>query len=225
MHRLRFFVKGELQAKARQSQLLSTAEMIAHAAVTDVTPIGRIDESIDKGIARVADEKQASVIVCGWKGYSSYQENLFGGVIDKIVHRSSVPVLLTRFPLPIEHTARVFLAFTTQQTYASSFEQSIQLAKTLATELKASLQLLQVVSVREETIDLSDTELSEDTPLQTVRGNFVRQVSRLLKTNDLLVLNGSVEHKHQIFSLLGQVPEAIAHNHPKVAMIIAHFPN
>ncbi len=128
------------EAKTRQSQLLSTAEMIAHAAVTDVTPIGRIDESIDKGIARVAEEKQASVIVCGWKGYSSYQENLFGGVIDKIVHRSSVPVLVTRFPLPIEHTARVFLAFTTQQTYASSFEQSIQLAKTLATELKASLQ-------------------------------------------------------------------------------------
>lgn len=87
--------------------------MIAHASVTNVTPIGRIDESIDKGIARVAEEKQASVIVCGWKGYSTYQENLFGNVIDKIVLRSSVPVLVTRFPLPIEHTKRVFFAFTT----------------------------------------------------------------------------------------------------------------
>lgn len=213
------------EAKTRQSQLLSTAEMIAHAAVTNVTTIGRIDESIDKGIARVGEEKQASVIVCGWKGYSSYQENLFGGVIDKIVHRSSVPVLVTRFPLPIQHTDRVFLAFTTQQTYASSFEEIIKLAKTLATELKASLQLLQVVSVKEETIDLSDIELLADTPLQRVRGNFVRQVSRLLKTNDLLVLNGSVEHKHQLFSLLGQAPEAIARNHPEVAIIIAHFPH
>lgn len=95
--------------KARQSQLLSTAEMIAHAAVANVIPIGRIDESIDKGIARVAEEKQASVIVCGWKGYSTYQENLFGGVIDKIVQRSAVPVLVTRFPLPIErHSTSIF---------------------------------------------------------------------------------------------------------------------
>ncbi|MBD6615976.1 cation:proton antiporter [Komarekiella sp. 'clone 1'] len=210
--------------KARQSQLLSTAEMIAHAAVVNVTPIGRIDESIDKGIARVAEEKQASVIVCGWKGYSTYQENIFGGVIDKIVHRSAVPVLVTRFPLPIEHTARVFLAFTTQQAYASSFGQSIELAKSLSTELKASLQLLQVVTVKGVPIDLNDAGLPENTPIQKVRGNFVQQVSRLLKTNDLLVLNGSVEQK-QLLSVLGRIPEAIAHNHPEVAMIVAYFPH
>ncbi|TVP55417.1 MAG: cation:proton antiporter [Nodularia sp. (in: Bacteria)] len=212
--------------KTRQNQLLSTAEMIAHAAVTNVTPIGRIDESIDKGIARVAEEKQASVIVCGWKGYSTYQENLFGGVIDKIVTRSYVPVLVTRFPLPIEHTGRVFIAFTTQQTYASSFKQSIQLAKSLATELKASLQLLHVVAVRGRgaSVELTDIELPPDTPILKVRGNFVRQVSRLLKTNDLLLLNGTVEQKTQLFSLLGHAPEAIARNHPQVAMIIAYFP-
>jgi nucleotide-binding universal stress UspA family protein len=211
-------------AKARQIQLLSTAEMIAHATVTKVTTIGRIDESIDKGIARVAEEKQASVIVCGWKGYSTYQENLFGNVIDKIVQRSSVPVLVTRFPLPIEHTSRVFLAFTSQQSQNSSFAQSITLAKTLATELKASLQLLQVIPSRGVDIDLSEGILPADTPVQKVRGNFVREVSRLLKPNDLLLLNGSVAQKGQIFSLLGHVAEAIAHNHPKVAMMIAYFP-
>ncbi|KZL48370.1 cation:proton antiporter [Nodularia spumigena CS-588/02] len=210
--------------KTRQNQLLSTAEMIAHAAVTNVTPIGRIDESIDKGIARVAEEQQASVIVCGWKGYSTYEENLFGGVIDKIVNRSSVPVLVSRFPLPIEHTGRVFIAFTTQQTYASSFKQSIELAKSLATELKATLQLLHVVAVRGATVELTDLELPPDTPILKVRGNFVRQVSRLLKSNDLLVLNGTVEQKTQLFSLLGHAPEAIARSHPEVAMIIAYFP-
>lgn len=212
------------EAKAKQSQLLSTAEMIAHAAVANVTPIARIDESIDKGIARVAEEKHASVIICGWKGYSTYQENLFGSVIDKIVQRSAVPVLVTRFPLPMEHTRRVFLAFTTQQTRISSFNQSIQLAKSLATELKASLQLLQVVSVRGTTGELADLELSPDIAIQQVRGNFVRQVSRLLKSNDLLLLNGAVEHQAQLLALFGNAPEAIARNHPEIAMIIAYFP-
>lgn len=212
------------EAKSKQSQLLSTAEMIAHAAVANVTPIARIDESIDKGIARVAEEKQASVIICGWKGYSTYHENIFGGVIDKIVHRSSVPVLVSRFPLPIEHTKRVFLAFTTAQMRESSFLQSIDLAKSLATELKASLQLLQVVAIRGTSSELTDVEIPLDTPIQEVRGNFVRQVSRLLKSNDLLLLNGTVEHKAQFMALFGKAPEAIAHNHPEIAMIIAYFP-
>ncbi|MFM7369522.1 MAG: universal stress protein, partial [Sphaerospermopsis kisseleviana] len=132
------------------------------------------DESIDKGIARVAEEKQASVIVCGWKGYSTYQENLFGGVIDKIVQRSSVPVLVSRFPLPIEHKSRVFLAFTNQQAKAISFTQNIKLAKTLATELKASLQLLQVVSSKGVDIDLTDG-IPADIPVQKLQGNFVRE--------------------------------------------------
>lgn len=124
----------------------------------------------------------------------------------------------------MKDTARVFLAFTTQQTYASSFGQSIELAKSLATELKASLQLLQVISVRGATVELTDTGLPADTPIQRVRGNFVRQVSRLLKPNDLLLLNGTVEQKNQLFSLLGHAPEAIARSHPQVAMIIAYFP-
>lgn len=211
------------EAKARQTQLLSTAEMIAHAAVANVTPIARIDESIDKGIARVAQEQQASVIICGWKGYSTYQENLFGSVIDRIVQRSSVPVLVSRFPLPIEHTKRVFLAFTSEQTHEPCFQDSIQLAKSLATELKASLQLLQVVSVKITTDELTDLELPPDTPIQQVRGNFVRQVSRLLKTNDLLLLNGGVKAKAPLRTYFGKAPEAIAHNHPEIAMIIAYF--
>ncbi|NES99668.1 MAG: universal stress protein [Sphaerospermopsis sp. SIO1G2] len=210
--------------KTRQNQLLDTAEMIAHAAVTKVLPIARIDESIDKGIARVAEEKQASVIVCGWKGFSTYEENLFGSVIDKIVQRSSVPVLVSRFPLPIKNTSRVFLAFTSQQAQAHSFSQSIQLATTLATELKASLQLLQVVSNKKLDVDLIKTGLiPKDINIKKLRGNFVKEVSRLLQANDLLLLNGSVVQKGQIFSLLDHVPEAIAHNHPEVAMMILYF--
>ncbi|HLP88100.1 MAG TPA: cation:proton antiporter [Nostocaceae cyanobacterium] len=210
--------------KTRQNQLLSTAEMIAHAAVTKVAPIARIDESIDKGIARAAEENHASVIVCGWKGYSTYQENLFGGVLDKLVQRSSTPVLVTRLSLPIEHTSRVFLAFTSQQAYSSSFARILKLAKILAVELKASLQLLQVVNGIEAEINPQQLGLPADTRLENVSGNFVKQVSLLLKENDLLLLNGAVEHKHQIFSLLGNVPEAIARTHPKVAMMIAYFP-
>jgi hypothetical protein len=38
------------------------------------------------------------------------------------------------------------------------------------------------------------------------------------------LLNGGVKHKAQLMALFGKAPEAIAHNHPEIAMIIACFP-
>ncbi|MBV5259596.1 cation:proton antiporter [Synechococcus moorigangaii CMS01] len=212
-------------AKLRQQQLLSTAEMIAHAAVVKVQRVNRIDETIDKGIARVAEEQQASAIICGWKGYSTYQENIFGGVIDKIVQRSSIPTLVSRFPLPIEHTQRIFFAFTTHQSYDTSFPQSLQLAQSLAQELKASLQLLHVASSRRMTLRLNpDVEFLDQLPLQKVTGNFIHAVSKVLMPNDLLILAGAVAQKNQLFSLIDRSPETIVRSHPTVGIIIAYFP-
>ncbi|HEY9865733.1 MAG TPA: cation:proton antiporter, partial [Candidatus Obscuribacterales bacterium] len=51
-------------AKVRQEQLLAKAEMVAHAAVTPVETIGRVDNSIGMGIVRTAEERNASLIVC-----------------------------------------------------------------------------------------------------------------------------------------------------------------
>lgn len=215
------------EQRIQQTQLLAAAETIAHAATVAVETIGRIDAAIAGGIVRSASERNATLIICGWKGYSTYRENFFGNVIDRIVRRSPVPVLITRFPHPIENTARIFVAATVAETTSGEFKQTLEIANTIATELKANLQLLLIVtgSSKDIEFDIESFGLSETTPVQRLRGNFVRKVSRMLKTDDLLVLT-SASHQHQAFGLSGRLvePEAIVRAHPDVATIVAHFP-
>lgn len=214
-------------AKIQQRQLLEAAETAANAAVIDVEPIGRVDDSIDKGIIRAAAEHQAGLVICGWKGYSTYQENFFGSVIDKVVRRATVPVLISRFPHSINNTARVFLAIAQMETTSAAFRQTIGLAKNIATELKATLHLVLLVNTTKTNrppLDVEDFGLESDTPVQQVRGNFVAKLNRMLQTDDLLILTAGT-HPH-IWGLpaLGVEPETIARNHQNIAIIVVHFP-
>lgn len=213
-------------AKMQQNQLLAAAEMIAHATVTAVEPIGRVDDSVDKGILRAAQERNANLIVCGWKGYSTYRENFFGNVIDNVVRRATVPVLIARFANPIENTHRVFLAFTDRETSFAAFEPTVGLAQTMAMELKATLQLLQVQqkSSRRPSLDLEAVGLNSDVAIERVRGNFVGKVSKMLQPDDLLILTTGTHPERLGMPALGVEPEAIARTHKDISMLVIHFP-
>ncbi|MDX2272508.1 MAG: cation:proton antiporter [Cyanobacteriota bacterium] len=213
------------EAKLHQERLLAAAETIAHAAVTAVEPISRVDDSIDKGILRTAQERNANLIICGWKGHSSYQDNFFGSVIDNITRQTPVPILITRFTHPIQSTRRLFLTISNSEATMPSFWRALRLMQTLATELKASLQILQVLpNAHSANAAHAISNLSEEVPVQYVRGNFVNQVSRILEIDDLLVLTHHSRSEPFGIPTVGALPTAIAHQHPTISMIIAHFP-
>ena len=220
--------QGEISedAKMQQDQLLAKAATIAHAAVTAVEPIGRVDDSVDRGILRSVLERNANLIVCGWKGFSTYRENFFGSVIDNVVRRTTVPVLIARFAHPIENTKRVFLAFTELETSSPQFQQALALAQTLTVELKANLQLLQVISGSRRAVrNLTGSALDSDIPIRRVQGNFVAQVSKMLKLDDLLILTVGTHSERWGMSAVGVEPEAIARSHTNISTIVVHFPH
>lgn len=211
-------------AKLQQNELLAVAERVAHASVTDVEPIGRVDDSIDKGIVRTAEEREASLIICGWKGYSTYQENFFGSVIDNVVRRASAPVLIARFSQPIKNTTRVFLAIAALEVSSPNFQATIDLAKQISEELKASLQLLLLVNKSSsQKFEPENFGLAEDTPLQLVRGQFSSKISRMLQTDDLLILTSGTHPHIWGMPALGVEPEMIARAHPEISIIVIHF--
>jgi len=214
-----------IEAKLEQERLLAAAETIAHAAVTNVEPIGRVDDSIDKGILRTAQERHANLLICGWKGYSTYRDNFFGSIIDNVVRRTTVPMLITRFKQPIQSTRRIFLAISNSEVNTVGFQQTLALVNTLATELKASLQVLQVLPNQRSPIGPhAIPNLSEEVPVQQVQGNFVNQVAQILKIDDLLVLPHSAYLGRLGISPLGAEAEAIARQQPDISIIIAYFP-
>lgn len=211
-------------AKVRQDELLTTAEAIAHAAVVDVEPIRRVDDSIEKGILRVAYERDASLIICGWKGYSSYRENFFGNVIDSLVRGAQVPLLISRFTHPIETTRRVLLVLSHPNPQDPALRQTLSLTRTLATELKATLEVVQFASHSRHPQPTSLSDLFPDLPIQVLTGRFMTKLFHLLQDDDLLVLNTPHQTHFPGLQGLGSLPEAIAQHNRQVSMIIIHIP-
>lgn len=217
--------QGEIlpEAKTQQQQLLDTAETIAHAAVAQVEPIGRLDDSIDKGILRTAFEHNANLIICGWKGFSTYRDNFFGSAIDNLIRRSPIPVLITRFTHPIKTTKRVFLPILETDVNSVTFIRTFALTKILANELKAPLNFLQVSPSQDIVADSGIPEMM-DIPQQVIQGNFVQGILKILEPDDLLILTNNGDATIPGLPILGITTEALARNSKQISLIVFHFP-
>ena len=214
------------EARIQQRQLLDKAETIAHASNAKVETIGRVDDAIDRGIVRTAIERDASLVVCGWRGYSTYQDNFFGSTIDNVALQLSIPVLIARFVRPIANTARVFLAVTKRQALSPDFEQTLNIAKMLSSELKTSLEVLLIITNKQSQLSTEElTKLSKDTTIGQAQGNFIKEVSQKIYKNDLLLLPvKTAEARIRRRSAVGTIPEAIARSHEDVSVVVIHFP-
>ncbi|HEY9771247.1 MAG TPA: cation:proton antiporter [Coleofasciculaceae cyanobacterium] len=214
------------EARIQQRQLLETAETLAHAANASVETIGRVDDAIYRGIVRTAIERDASLVVCGWKGYSTYQDNFLGSTIDNVALQLSIPVLIAHFVQPIANSERVFLAITKRQALSEEFEQTLSIAKMLASELKTSLEVLIVVSKKQAQLSPQElANLNSPTLIGQAQGNFIKEVSQKIYKNDLLLLPvKTAQARIRGRSVVGTIPTAIARSHEDISVVIVHFP-
>ena len=212
---------------SQQVQLLAAAEEIAHSANANVETIGRVDDAVDRGIVRAAIERKASLIICGWKGFSSYQENLFGGVIDNVASKAIIPVLIARFTQPIANTARIFLAVTKKQALSPEFDSTLDMAKVLAGELKAGLQVSIILSKKQAELSTAElSELGQDVFISQLHGGFVRQVCGKIHRNDLVILaTNTSDQKTNSKSAVGKLAEAVARSQSTTSVLVIHFSN
>ncbi len=212
------------QQQLQQQRLLSSAENLAHGAVVDVAPVGRVDHSVEKGVLRTATERQASLIICGWKGHNPYQQGSFGNVIDSILQQATVPVLVARFPQPVKTVDRILLAITAARQLPSADQLALTLAQRLAEELKAPLELLLVAGrTRSQTAVPWVDELSDDITITRVSGGLVQQITKALKPTDLLVLTAR-RGRYQGKIAVRREADAIAYRQAKTSIIVVHTP-
>ncbi|QKD83490.1 universal stress protein [Thermoleptolyngbya sichuanensis A183] len=215
--------------RSQQAMLLGAAETLANAAAAEVEPIGRIDDSIDRGILRTAQEREANLIVCGWKGFSTYRDHLFGSVIDNVVRRAGIPVLVTRLMQPMNTVKRVLLVVTAEDFASPQFADALALVKGLATGLKATFVLGLAMSdeaIATNQLDSLKSELKDS--VYPLHGDIVRSLSYILDPNDLLILlHETRSYAPYAFGqpTLGVTPEAIARQYRAVSMAIVNLPS
>jgi Kef-type K+ transport system membrane component KefB/nucleotide-binding universal stress UspA family protein len=209
-------------AKIQQRRLLETAETIAHGATIPVEAIGRIDDSVDWGILRTCQERDADLLICGWKGYSNYQENFFGSVLDNIVRSAKIPVLISRFPQPIQNTKVVLFAITGQPENLGQVKSTLRIAKAIAEELKASLEVLHLTIGSSRDRELTEFLQTQAVIVKAVEGNAVRRISEAVQSNTLLILIASTYNVGQ--PAMGREPEAIGQANWNTNIMVVNFP-
>lgn len=87
----------QLIGNLKQSyQLLETALEISQDFKVEAKPALRIDDDVAYGIGRTAREKEADLIVMGWRQTTGLRARLFGNVIDSVFWCSHCPVAVMR---------------------------------------------------------------------------------------------------------------------------------
>ena len=165
--------------------------------------------------------------MCGWKGFSNYKDNFFGSVIDSVARRSQVPMLIARFTHPVASTSRIILAVNKQQALSPNFAPTLEMSQAIANELKATLQVLIVVAIKERQLTGEEIDrISPDIQLEQAKGKLINRISKRIQPDDLLILEVNT-HKQMLAvrqSALGVVPEAITRTHSETSVLVMHYP-
>jgi len=103
------------------------------------------------------------------------------------------------------------------------FPCTLTIARSLAEELKASLQVMQITLGSMRDRQLTQWFEEQQVGVNLVQGNTVKRVSEALQPNTLLLLIASTYNVGQ--PALGREPEAINRANLETNMIIMNFPN
>ncbi|CAN5320100.1 cation:proton antiporter [soil metagenome] len=72
------------------------SEAIVLKSGAEASGLVRIDGTPAQGILHTLVERNGSLLILGWKGFSSRREMLFGGIIDAVLNEAPVPMLIGR---------------------------------------------------------------------------------------------------------------------------------
>ena len=199
-----------------------TTEFAMHRDLLDRTPeilndpqleielIPRLAETHAKGILYTAQEKNASIILMGWRGKRTLRESLLGSVLDEVIWGSDTPVIVGKLSVPMNGTRQVaFLLppkIVPQVVLRRMLEANLSLAKALNVPL-----VIRADSSYRQSIDALMPELKTDhrievEPLNTqLRPAMLEQES----VSCFVVVPGFGSRK-RVAHALGVLPEQLA---------------
>jgi nucleotide-binding universal stress UspA family protein len=95
-----------LHEETNEEELVHAQEIVDHAVAEikslvtspDVSVTGRVvvDNKIDDGILKVADEMKADIIVMGTRGLSTLRGAIMGSVSHALIEKATCPVLIVK---------------------------------------------------------------------------------------------------------------------------------
>jgi Kef-type K+ transport system membrane component KefB/nucleotide-binding universal stress UspA family protein len=186
-------------------------------------PIARVDNSVGRGILHAAIERNATLILMGWRGKAHLRESIFGTVLDEVLWRSKVPVMVGRLKFSVNAAHRVVLVFTRDSTAHDYVDEMVEAAAIIAQAVNVPLLILAEQHyfdwVGQCVIDLKIEHPHEISPLTST---VVDEVKSRVQDEDVVVLS-TTGSPQRFRSSLGKIPEELAAG-TKASLVMLHYP-
>jgi amino acid transporter/nucleotide-binding universal stress UspA family protein len=212
-----------------KSPILRTAVQRGKEHGVPIRSTMRVAHRIYDGILQAADAEEVSLILMGWKGFTTTRDRIFGEVTDKVVHLA--PCDLISVKLADSGGVKKILIPTAGGPHASLAAEFVALYQD---RFQAEITVCYVIP---ENASQRDREAAMDWIEKTIKGSPLAAVAAkkvitadriatgLIKTAsdyDLIALGAS---KEGIFSsvLFGEIPEKVARYSRSSVMIVKRY--
>ena len=214
----------------RERKILEKARRRARQHGIRSTSLIRIGHDAARAILETSREREANLIILGWKGFSSTARRILGEVTEKIVSNARTDIMLVK--LKGEELPKRLLVPTTGGVHA---QQAEEYAADMAAAAKGSLTLFSVVppEAQDELIESETARLGKvrdrlsETGFDSIEISIVRKRSvsegivEESKDYDGVVI-GAAEQSFSNKILFGSIPEEVARESTKPVIVIKH---
>ena len=203
-------------------ELLGRVPELLNDPETEIELIPRLAASHAQGILQTANEKNASLILMGWRGKRSLRENVLGSVLDEVIWGSNTPVMVGKLSLPLNGMQRVVFVVPPKTVPPIVLRRMLEANLALASALNVEL-IIRADSSYMQTLEalLAATESDHHVELEVLKGHLKPDILEYDSVSSFIVLPGFGSRK-RVADTLGHLPEQLAKTFDG-NMAILHF--
>jgi Kef-type K+ transport system membrane component KefB/nucleotide-binding universal stress UspA family protein len=190
---------------------------------TRCEPMHRVDTHVARGILHSVLEREASMVVMGWRGKKRFAESIFGTTLDEVIWNAKTPVLIGHLGRPINGIEHVILLLAHESTAFDYVDEMVENAAIIARGVNAPLLILTELEYKDLVKRwLVDLKIEHPTTVEIIRTDALTTLAALA-TEDTLAIIGTTGSRQRFRSSLGELPGRIAEKTP-AALMVLHYP-
>jgi Kef-type K+ transport system membrane component KefB len=176
----------------------------------DIELIPRLAATHAQGILFTEQERDASIILIGWRGKRTLRESLFGSVLDEVIWGSDTPVMVAKLPIPLNGTQRVVFILPPKIIPQIGLRRMLEANVSLAKALNVSL-VVRADSSYLQAMDGMLRVLETNSPMrvETLDPQFKPALLKQESISTFVVVPGFGSRK-RVADTLGNLPEQLA---------------
>ena len=194
---------------ALHRDLLGRVHDVMQDPHSEIELIPRLAATHAQGILFTERERDASIILMGWRGKRTLRESLLGSVLDEVIWGSDTPVMVGKVEIPLNGIRRVLFILPPKVVPPIALRRMLEANLSLANALNVPLVLKVDSSYRRSLGDLLHADTDRPVTVETLQPNFKPAMLEDESISSFIVVPGFGSRK-RVADTLGNLPEQLA---------------